>query len=312
MSSRACPRCSAAGRRRSISTATEALEWAPSVDISETDTEFLVRAELPAVKKEDVHITVDDRTLTISGERRQTTEDKKEKMHRVETVYGKFSRSFTLPDNTDTASIRAESKDGVITLHIAKDQGRAEEADRDQGPVADRRGKPARATARAGPPRSPHVKTIRRILFAVRNPDAPRQPGINKAIQIASSLGASLELFHALTSPVFLQLQPMTGESIETLRARPWRHVRNRLGEFRRPGTQAGRALEYSVEWDYPPHEAIVRRAGKIGRRPHRRRMPPGYAHACLADSSHRLGAAAHQPTARVAAQERQAVSPAR
>ncbi len=98
----------------------KALEWAPSVDISETDTEFLVRAELPAVKKEDVHITVDDRTLTISGERRQTTEDKKEKMHRIETVYGKFSRSFTLPENTDTASIRAESKDGVITLHIAK------------------------------------------------------------------------------------------------------------------------------------------------------------------------------------------------
>ncbi len=97
-----------------------ALEWAPSVDISETDAEFLVRAELPAVKKEDVHITVDDRTLTISGERRQTTEDKKEKMHRTETVYGKFSRSFTLPDVADAASIRAESRDGVITLHIAK------------------------------------------------------------------------------------------------------------------------------------------------------------------------------------------------
>jgi HSP20 family protein len=97
-----------------------ALDWAPSVDISETDTEYLIRAELPAVKKEDVHITLDDSTLTISGERKQKTEEKKEKMHRVETVYGKFSRSFTLPDNADAASIRAESKDGVITVHVTK------------------------------------------------------------------------------------------------------------------------------------------------------------------------------------------------
>lgn len=97
-----------------------ALDWAPSVDISETDTEYLIRAELPAVKKEDVHVTLDDSTLTISGERRQKTEDKKEKMHRVETVYGKFSRSFSLPDNADAANIRAESKDGVITVHVAK------------------------------------------------------------------------------------------------------------------------------------------------------------------------------------------------
>ena len=97
-----------------------ALDWAPSVDISETDTEYLIRAELPAVKKEDVRITLDEGLLTISGERRQKTEEKKEKMHRVETVYGKFSRSFTLPDNADAANIRAESKDGVITVHVAK------------------------------------------------------------------------------------------------------------------------------------------------------------------------------------------------
>ena len=97
-----------------------ALDWAPSVDISETDTEFLVRAELPAVQKEDVRVTVDDGMLTISGERKQKTEEKKEKMHRVETVYGKFSRSFSLPDNVDAANIRAESKDGVITVHVAK------------------------------------------------------------------------------------------------------------------------------------------------------------------------------------------------
>ncbi len=109
------------------------------------------------------------------------------------------------------------------------------------------------------------MSSIRRILFAVRNPDAPRQPGINKAIQIAASLGASLELFHALTSPVFLQLQPMTGDSIETLRARTVEHVRKRLAKFVAPARKRGVALDYSVEWDYPPHEAIVRRAGKSG-----------------------------------------------
>jgi len=98
----------------------KALDWAPSVDISETDTEFLVRAELPAVKKEDVRITVDDGMLTISGERKQKTEEKDEKLHRVESVYGKFSRSFTLPENTNVDTIRAESKDGVITVHVTK------------------------------------------------------------------------------------------------------------------------------------------------------------------------------------------------
>jgi HSP20 family protein len=95
-------------------------DWSPSVDISETDVEYLLRAELPAVKKEDVRITFDDGTLTISGERNQKIEEKKEKLHRVEALYGKFSRSFVLPDNADAASIRAESKDGVITVHVAK------------------------------------------------------------------------------------------------------------------------------------------------------------------------------------------------
>lgn len=95
-------------------------EWTPSVDISETDTEFLIRADLPAVKKEDIHITVDDRVLTISGERKQRTEDKKEKVHRIESFHGKFMRSFTLPDNAALDNIRAESKEGVITVHVAK------------------------------------------------------------------------------------------------------------------------------------------------------------------------------------------------
>ena len=96
------------------------LEWSPSVDISETDTEYLIRAELPAVKKEDVHVTFDDGMLTLSGERTQKKEEKTEKFHRMESFYGKFSRSFSLPDNVDSAAIRAESKDGVLTIHVPK------------------------------------------------------------------------------------------------------------------------------------------------------------------------------------------------
>ena len=96
------------------------LEWAPSANISETDKEYLIRAELPAVKKEDVKVTVDGGMITIQGERKQQSEEKSEKFHRVESVYGSFERSFQLPDKVDTKSIQCESKDGVLTVHIPK------------------------------------------------------------------------------------------------------------------------------------------------------------------------------------------------
>jgi len=96
------------------------LEWSPSADISETDKEYLVRAELPAVKKEDVKVTVDNGMLTIEGERKQRIEDKNEKQHRIESLYGSFTRSFTLPDNVDVSGIKCESQDGVLTVHIPK------------------------------------------------------------------------------------------------------------------------------------------------------------------------------------------------
>jgi HSP20 family protein len=96
------------------------LDWAPSVDISETGEEFLIRAALPAVKKEDVKVMVEDGMLTLSGERRQKEEQQDEKFHKVETYYGNFSRSFALPEAVDEAAIRAESKDGVLTIHVPK------------------------------------------------------------------------------------------------------------------------------------------------------------------------------------------------
>jgi HSP20 family protein len=98
------------------------VEWAPSADISETDKEYLIRAELPAVKKEDVKVTVDSGMITIEGERKQQKEEKNEKMHRVESFYGQFTRSFSLPESVDENAIRCDSKDGVLTVHIPKAQ----------------------------------------------------------------------------------------------------------------------------------------------------------------------------------------------
>ena len=102
-----------------------AVEWSPTVDISETDAEYLLKAQLPAVKKEDVHVTFDDGMLTISGERKQQKEEKGEKYHRTESLYGAFTRSFSLPDAINASAIRADSKDGVITVHVPKSKAEA-------------------------------------------------------------------------------------------------------------------------------------------------------------------------------------------
>jgi HSP20 family protein len=98
----------------------EKVEWAPSADISETEKEFLIRAELPAVKKDDVKVTVDQGMITIEGERKQEKEDKTEKYHRIESFRGTFSRSFSLPENANADGIRCESKDGILVVHIPK------------------------------------------------------------------------------------------------------------------------------------------------------------------------------------------------
>ena len=95
-------------------------DWSPRVDISETDKEFLIKAEIPEVEKKDVHVSVDDGVLTLQGERKQETEDKGEKFHRVERSYGCFVRSFTLPDNVDETNIDAEFKNGMLTLKLLK------------------------------------------------------------------------------------------------------------------------------------------------------------------------------------------------
>jgi HSP20 family protein len=108
------------GRESRSTDADEESTWAPTLDVSETDSEYLVRADLPAVKKEDVSVTIENEMLTIAGERKFDREEENERVHRRESVRGTFSRSLSLPDNADANGIRAESKNGVLTVHVPK------------------------------------------------------------------------------------------------------------------------------------------------------------------------------------------------
>ncbi len=95
-------------------------EWRPMANISETDKEYLIKAELPEVDKKDVEITVNDGVISIKGERKLETADESEKQHRIEFSYGSFTRSFSLPADVDEQAIHAESKDGVLKIHLPK------------------------------------------------------------------------------------------------------------------------------------------------------------------------------------------------
>jgi HSP20 family protein len=106
--------------RNGMDTAGAPIDWRPSADISETDKEYLIRAELPAVRKDDVKVTVDGGMITIQGERKQEKVEKTEKYHRVESYSGHFERSFTLPENINQDAIRCESRDGLLTVHVPK------------------------------------------------------------------------------------------------------------------------------------------------------------------------------------------------
>ena len=95
-------------------------DWAPAVDIKETEGAFTIEAELPGMQREDVKVTVHDGVLAIQGERRKEEESGDKKHHRIERVYGNFTRRFTLPDNVDQSNIAANFKDGVLTLTLRK------------------------------------------------------------------------------------------------------------------------------------------------------------------------------------------------
>jgi HSP20 family protein len=95
-------------------------DWMPLVDITEDAEAYLLEAELPEIRKEDVHVTVQSGRLIIMGERKHHEEDKTRTYHRVERSYGRFARSFALPTDADLNQVRAEFKDGVLKVHVRK------------------------------------------------------------------------------------------------------------------------------------------------------------------------------------------------
>ncbi len=103
------------GREEQIAVA----EWAPVVDILEDQKEFLIKLDLTEVRKEDVKVTVQDEVLTISGER-QMEKDPGRKFHRVERPYGRFARSFSLPEEADATKVNAEFREGMLRVHLPK------------------------------------------------------------------------------------------------------------------------------------------------------------------------------------------------
>jgi HSP20 family protein len=96
------------------------MEWAPLVDITEDEKEYVIKADRPEVKKEDVKISVQDGVLAISGERKYEKEEKGKKYHRVERSYGSFERSFSVPADAEEEKVSAQFKDGVLMVHLPK------------------------------------------------------------------------------------------------------------------------------------------------------------------------------------------------
>lgn len=94
--------------------------WAPAVDIYETEDNLVLKAELPGVDPKDVELRVEDGTLYLKGQRKIEREVKEENFHRLERSYGSFSRSFALPSRIDSGKVKAEYKDGLLTLTMPK------------------------------------------------------------------------------------------------------------------------------------------------------------------------------------------------
>ena len=93
-------------------------DWSPEVDISQDDQGYVLKADLPEMKKDDVRVTVEDGILSVSGERKCEKEDQKRKFHRIERSFGTFRRSFTLPEDADSKKVTADFRDGVLKVHL--------------------------------------------------------------------------------------------------------------------------------------------------------------------------------------------------
>ncbi|WP_035602290.1 Hsp20/alpha crystallin family protein [Haloferula sp. BvORR071] len=111
-----------AGGKCETGTSTATAEWVPVVDVLEDEKEYLIKAELPEVAKENVRVVVENGRLVISGERKFEKQENGAKYHRVERSYGSFLRSFNLPENADPEKVEAEFKDGVLRVHLGKQE----------------------------------------------------------------------------------------------------------------------------------------------------------------------------------------------
>jgi HSP20 family protein len=94
--------------------------WSPAVDIFETETDIVVKAEVPGMERKDIALNLEKNVLTLKGERRFEKETKDENYHRIERSYGGFSRSFSIPASVDEEKIRADYKDGVLKILLPK------------------------------------------------------------------------------------------------------------------------------------------------------------------------------------------------
>ena len=106
--------------RPSRATNGDGATWVPAVDLSQSDEKFVLRADLPGLSKDDVNLTVEDSTLTLSGDRPLGKKEDGEAFNRVERTFGTFTRSFTLPSNVDGTAVSATFTDGVLTVDIPK------------------------------------------------------------------------------------------------------------------------------------------------------------------------------------------------
>jgi len=114
--------------------ATTMSDWHPRVDIAETENSYEIQADIPGVRKEDLKVSVDNGVLTVQGERQQEKKEDNARMHRVERFYGHFSRSFTLPEDADTAALTANASEGQLTVSVPR-KGPAPSSEPMQVPV---------------------------------------------------------------------------------------------------------------------------------------------------------------------------------
>lgn len=96
--------------------------FAPSIDISENDKQYLIDVEIPGVNKDEIDLNIENNVLTISGERKFEKKEDNKQYHRVESHYGTFSRSFTLPENVNNESIQASYNNGILLITVDKSE----------------------------------------------------------------------------------------------------------------------------------------------------------------------------------------------